>query len=89
MIFTKILQKTLKEDLTCQIMNQNPIPLKDRYQKEKIKEVIGLKKDGLGRKNTTKFVGLRAKTYSHLIDDGNEDKKRKSQKSVSLKKSYI
>ena len=86
MIFTKILQKTLKEDLTCQIMNQNPIPLKDRYQKEKIKKVIGLMKDGLGGKTMTKFVGLRAKTYSHLIDDGNKDKKRKSQKSVSLKK---
>ena len=86
MIFTKILQKTLKEDLTCQIMNQNPIPLKDRYQKEKIKKVIGLMKGGLGIKTMTKFVGLRAKTYSHLIDDGNEDKKRKSQNSVSLKK---
>ena len=55
-------------------MNQNPIPLKDRYQKEKIKKVIGLMKDGLGRKTMTKFVGLRAKTYSHLTDDGNEDK---------------
>ena len=86
MIFTKMLQKTLKEDLTCQIMNQNPIPLKDRYQKEKIKKVIGLMKDGLGGKTMTKFVGLRAKTYSHLIDDGNEDKKQKSQKNVSLKK---
>ena len=86
MIFTKILQKTLKKDLTCQIMNQNPIPLKDRYQKEKIKKVIGLMKDGLGGKTMTKFVGLRAKTYSHLIDDGNEDKKQKSQKNVSLKK---
>ena len=86
MIFTKILQKTLKEDLICQIMNQNPIPLKDRYQKETIKKVTGLMKDGLGGKTMTKFVGLRAKTYSHLIDDGNEDKKRKSQNSVSLKK---
>ena len=43
-------------------------------------------KDGLGRKTMTRFVGLRAKTYNHLIDDGNKDKKRKSQKSVSLKK---
>ena len=30
-----------------------------------------------------KFVGLRAKTYSYLIDDGREDKKTKSKKSVS------
>ena len=26
-------------------------------------------------KNITKFVGLRAKTYSYLTDDGSEDKK--------------
>ena len=32
----------------------------------------------------TKFVGLRAKTYSYSIDDGSEGKKsKKSQKSVS------
>ena len=30
-----------------------------------------------------KFVGLRAKTYSYLIDDGSEDKKQKTQESVS------
>ena len=30
-----------------------------------------------------KFLGLRAKTYSYLIDDGSEDKKHKAQKSVS------
>ena len=29
------------------------------------------------------FVGLRANTYSYLIDDGSEDKKTKSRKSVS------
>ena len=55
MIFTKILQKMLRQDLTLQIMNQNAIPLKVM----------------------TKFVGLRAKTYSYLIYDGSEDKKVK------------
>ena len=30
-----------------------------------------------------KFVGLRAKTYSYLIDEGREDKKQKTQKNVS------
>ena len=29
-----------------------------------------------------KFVELRAKTYSYLIDDGSEDKKPKGTKSV-------
>ena len=43
-------------------------------------------KDELGRKIITKLVGLRAKTYSYLIDDSNEDKKnKKAQKSVSWK----
>ena len=37
--------------------------------KEKNKKVIGLMKDELGRKTMTKFVGLRAKTYSYLIGD--------------------
>ena len=32
-----------------------------------------------------KFIGLRAKSYSYLIDDGSEDKKQKTQKRVSLK----
>ena len=32
-------------------------------------------KDELGGKIITKFDGLRAKTYSYLIDDGSEDTK--------------
>ena len=38
-------------------------------------------KDELGGEIMTKFVGLRAKTYSYLIDNGIEDKK--AQKNVS------
>ena len=37
-------------------------------------------KDELGKKIMTKLVGLRAKTYSYLIDDGSEDKKAKGTK---------
>ena len=34
-------------------------------------------KDKLSGKIMTKFVGLRAKTYSYLVDDGSEDRKLK------------
>ena len=40
-------------------------------------------KDELGRKMMTKLVVLRAKTYSYLTDNGNEDKKAKGIKRVS------
>ena len=53
--------------------------------KGKNKKVIGLMKDELGGKIMTKFVGLRAKTYSYLIDDGSEDKKAKSTKKCAIK----
>ena len=43
-------------------------------------------KDELGRKITTKFVGLRAKTYSYLVDDGSEDKNAKGFKNCVIKK---
>ena len=43
-------------------------------------------KDELGIKIITKFVGVRAKTYSYLIDDDSEDKKAKRPKKVCHKK---
>ena len=51
--------------------------------KEKNEKVIGLMKDDLCRKIMTKFVGLRSKTYSYLIDDSSKDKKAKCTKNVS------
>ena len=54
--------------------------------KGKNEKVIGLIKDELGDKIATKFVRLRAKTYSYLIDDGSEDKKNKRHKKVCHKK---
>ena len=42
-------------------------------------------KDELARKIMTKFVGLRAKTYSYLIDDGSEDRKTKGTKNCVIK----
>ena len=52
----------------------------------KNKKVIRLKKDELGGKIMTKFVGLRAKTYSYLIDDGSEDEKAKGTKKYLIKR---
>ena len=39
-------------------------------------------KDELDGKITKEFVRLSAKTYSYLIDDSSEDKKRKGRKKV-------
>ena len=39
-------------------------------------------KDEFGGKIMTKFVGLRANTFSYLIDDGSEDEKAKDKKSM-------
>ena len=39
-------------------------------------------KDELGGQTIEEFVGLRAKTYSYLKDNNDEDKKQKAQKSV-------
>ena len=49
------------------------------------KKVIGLMKGELGGKIMTKFVGLRSKTYSYLIDGSSEDEAQKAQKNVSWK----
>ena len=59
---------------------ETPLP------KGKSKKVIGLMKDELGGKTMIKFVGLRTKTYSYLIDDGREDKKAKDTKKCVIKR---
>ena len=54
--------------------------------KGKNKKVIRLIKDELGGKIMRKFVGLRTKSYSNLIDDGSEDKKAKDTKKNVIKR---
>ena len=54
--------------------------------KGKSKKVIGLIKDELGRNMMKQFVGLRAKTYSYLKDDGSEDKKAKATKKYVIRR---
>ena len=50
------------------------------------KKVIRLIKDKLGGKTMEKFVGLTAKTYSYLIDDGSEDKEKDTKMCVIIRK---
>ena len=47
---------------------------------------VGLMKDELGGKIITKFVTLRPKTYSYLINDCKEDKKAKGTKKCVIKR---
>ena len=74
MIFITTLQKILKLDLILNYELDRPLP------KGKNKKVIGLMKDEFGEKIMVKVLGLTAKTYNYLIDDGSEDKKAKGTK---------
>ena len=81
-IKTDDIYKDIAEDVETRFDTSNyeldrPLP------KGKNKKVIGLMKDELGGKIMIKFVGLIARTYSYLTDDGSEDKKAKDTKSVS------
>ena len=53
--------------------------------KGKNRKVIGLTKVESGRKSMSRFVGLRAKTYSYLIDNRSEHKKAKYARNASEK----
>ena len=76
-VYIKIdyLYKETEEDVQTRFVTSN-CEL-DKPLAKKKKKVIELMKDELGAKIITKFVGLRAKTYSYLIDDSSEDKKGK------------
>ena len=77
--------KNISEDVETRFDTSNH-ELERPLPKEKNKEVIGLMKDEIGRKIMTKFVGLGAKTYSYLVDDGSENEKAKGAKKCLIKK---
>ena len=58
---------------------ERPIP------KGENKKVVGSMKDELGEQIMKKFVGLRAKKYSYLKDNSDEDKKAKDTKNCFIK----
>ena len=77
-IKTDDIYKEIAEDVETRFDTSNyeldrPLP---KVKKKK----IGLMKDELGGKIMKQFLGLRAKTYSDLIDDASEDKKAKGTK---------
>ena len=83
-IKTDEIYKDIAEDVETRFDTSN-CELETPLPKGKNKRVIGLMKHKLGRKIMTKFVGLRVKTYSYLLDDGNEDKKAKFTKKCVIK----
>ena len=75
---TKILQKMLKLDLMLQMNYESECDSINRLlRKGKIKKVIGFMNNELGGNIMIMFVGLKAKTYSFLIDDASKDEKAK------------
>ena len=81
-IKTDDIYKDIAEDVETRFGTSNydldrPLP------KIKNKKVTALKEDKLGGTIMTKFIGLKAKTYSYLIDNDSEDKKAKRTKSLS------
>ena len=79
MIFTKVLQKMLKQDLALQILKQT-----EYYLKEKI---IVLMKDELSGQIMNEFVEL-ANSYNYLKDNNDEDKKSKGTKNCIIKRKH-
>ena len=62
---------------------ERPLPI------GKNKKVIGLFKDELRGKIMTGFVGLRAKAYAYLMEDGSEHKKAKGTKKYVTKRKLM
>ena len=77
--------KYIPEDVETRFDTSN-YELNRLLPKEKITNIIGLMKDKLGLKIINKFVGIRVKTYSYLIDYSSEDKKAKATKKRVIKK---
>ena len=77
--------KDIAEDIETWFETSN-FEIDSPLPKGKNKKVIGLMKDELGGKIMKEFVGLRAKTYSYLKDNNDENKKAKGTKKCVIKR---
>ena len=84
-IKTNDIYKDIAEDVETRFDTSN-YELDSPLPKAKNKKVIGLLKDELGEKIMTKFVGLRAKTYNYLTDDGSKDEKAEDTEKCVIKR---
>ena len=84
-IKTYDIYKDIAEDVETRFDTLN-YELDRSLPKEKNKKLIELMKDELSGKTMVKFIGLRVKAYSYLIDGGNEDKKAKATRKVCQKR---
>ena len=73
-IKTDDIYKSIVEDVKIRF-HTSSYELEKPLPKGKNKEAIDLIKDELGEKTMTKFIRLKAKTYSYLIDYGSGNKK--------------
>ena len=78
-------KQDIEEDAQARFETSN-FELNKLLSKEKNKKGIELMKDELGEQITKEFVGLRAKTYSHLKSNNNEDRKSKGTKKCVMKR---
>ena len=79
---TDDIYKSIEEDVDKRFDSSNS-ELKKPLSKKQNNNVIGVMKDELGEKLMQELVGLKAKTYSYLIDDVVKIKKHTIQKRVS------
>ena len=78
-------QEDIVEDIET-VFDTSNYELDKPLPKGKMIKLIGLMKDELGGKIKIKFLGLRAKSYSYLVDDSSDDKKAKSTKKGVIKR---
>ena len=83
-LILRLIMKTLK-NIEKRFDTSNYEFTRPLLQIGKTRKVIELMKDELGGKIMTEFVVLRPRIYSHLIDDGTDDKKAEGTKKCVIK----